>query len=432
MRSLGVMPGRHNGVTSPERRRTWGRSLAGGIVLLVSSCTAEIPLPAEPGASAGTPSPAQIAPSAPATRHHGAEAPIGRIETVAEGFESPTDMVQIGGRFLVAERAGTIRYIDIDTPVLDLSDSIGSIEGERGLLGIAVHPNYPTDRRLFVAYTSRANTTVVMSYQLTSDGVPETTSPQSVIEVAQSGIFHYGGHIAFGPDGYLYIGLGDGGAGNGDPLSDGQNSFTLLGAILRLDVSVLSGYRIPPDNPFVVGGGASEVWAYGLRNPWRFSFDRQTGNLWIGDVGETLREEINLAPAGHGGLNFGWARYEGTRCFRANDCSTEGLTMPVAEFDHGDGASAVVGGYVYRGTALPVLVGRYLYGDIYSGEVWAIDSEDPHEAARLAFACQCILSSFAEDRDGELYALGFDDGAIYKLVPREAGAPASRLPFADK
>ena len=379
--------------------------------------------PVEVAETVGTDSPTHLPTPSPTFGDRAALSPLGTLELVAGGFESPISMVDVGGgRFLVAERPGTIRYVDSDEPTLDLSEEIGQIEGEQGLLGIALHPEYPADPRLFVAYTSRANTTVVMAFEVSATGLPATTMPQTVIEIEHPGVVHYGGHIAFGPDGYLYIGLGDGGAGDGDPLAEGQNSYTLHGAILRVDVSVPDGYEVPRDNPFVGGGGAPEVWAYGLRNPWRFSFDRQVGNLWIGDVGEMQREEINLAPAGHGGLNFGWSRYEGTECFRPGDCDPDGLIMPVAEYDHGDGPSAVVGGYVYRGTAFPALVGRYLYGDIYSGEIWALDSEDPHASPELTFECGCIIASFAEDAAGELHVLALNDGAIYRLVPAATSA----------
>ena len=385
------------------------------IGLILSACVADGTVsPTPPTVSAGLPS---AQPTVGFTSTDDAPmVPIGELHVVAEGFQSPTSMIEVDGRLLVAERRGTIRYIDADVPLLDISNEIGEINGERGLLGLAVHPDFPVDPRLYVAYSSRTNHLVVMSYVIADNGLT-ATSPRDVLDVEHPGVVHYAGHIAFGPDGYLYIALGDGGAGDGDPYSEAQNSHTLLGTILRIDVSAPSGYEIPPDNPFIGGGGAPEVWAYGFRNPWRFSFDRYGGDLWIGDVGETEREEVSVAPAGHGGLNFGWSRYEGTHCFRPLDCDPEGLTMPVAEYDHGQGASAVVGGYVYRGAALPMLVGRYLFGDIYSGKIWSIQAADPHGSPELGLKCECVITSFAEDRSGELYVLAFDEGAIYRLVP---------------
>lgn len=410
-------------------RRAVTGALLSLVVLVMTACAVSVaPSPPEAGDRVranrlvGTPSPSTNA--SPTASSEAIPPTIGTFELVADGFRNPTSMIDAGGgRFLVAERSGRMRYVGADVLTLDLSERIGELQGDQGLFGMALHPLYPADPRLFVAYSSTGGATVLASYELPPNGMPITAAPETVIEVPYPDVLHYGGHMAFGPDGYLYLGLGDGGP-VGDPRGDGQNPHTLLGTILRLDVAAHSGYAIPEDNPFVGGSlGAPEVWLYGLRHPWRFSFDRETGDLWIGDVGEEHREEIDLAPAGRGGLNFGWSRYEGTQCFRPSDCDPAGLTMPVAEYQHAEGASGVVGGYVYRGAALGSLVGRYLYGDIFSGRIWALDSQDPDASTELIFECRCIVTSFAEDTAGELYVVAFDEGAIYRLAVPATGAP---------
>ena len=373
---------------------------------MASSCSVDSsPIP-RPSASVARPSA-----SPPAASEFGVS-----LERVAEGFDLPTAMVEVpGGRFLISELGGTIRYTDDAEVILDLSERIGEIEGEQGLLGIALHPDFPSDPRLFVSYTRADDASVVASYALPPDGSPIRGTASRVIVVPQPDVIHNGGHIAFGPDGYLYLALGDGGP-QGDPRADGQNTYTLLGKILRLDVSAAAGYEPPADNPFVAGGGAPEVWAYGFRNPWRFSFDRATGDLWIGDVGEAAWEEINVGPAGAGGLNFGWSRFQGSQCYREADCDPTGIRMPVAEYPH-SAPSGVVGGYVYRGSALGELAGQYVYGDLYGKGIWALDPVSPSEEPRLVIDWTDVLVSFAEDRDGEIYLLAFNEGAVYRFVP---------------
>jgi glucose/arabinose dehydrogenase len=227
--------------------------------------------------------------------------------------------------------------------------------------------------------------------------------------------------LAFGPDGYLYVGTGDGG-GAGDPQRNGQNRASLLGKILRLDVDRGRPYAIPPENPFVgMEGARPEVWAYGFRNPWRFSFDRSTGDLWIGDVGQNAWEEIDFQPArSRGGENYGWSIMEGNHCFRpSTNCDPSGLVLPVAEYDHSNRRCAVIGGYVYRGRSFPALVGAYVYGDECSGELWSLRRDnDGTWRSTAPLQSRLLLSSFGEDEAGELYALGFSDGTAYHLTAR--------------
>ena len=237
------------------------------------------------------------------------------------------------------------------------------------------------------------------------------------MEIGQPFSNHNGGHITFGPDGYLYVGLGDGGSG-GDPRGHGQNLRTLLGTILRIDVSTLDvtgSYAVPPDNPFVgVEGARPEIWAYGLRNPWRFSFDRETGELWAGDVGQNKLEEIDIITPGG---NYGWNIMEGSSCFRDNRCDRDEFVPPVAEYGR-DGGCSVTGGYVYRGSRLPALVGAYLYGDFCTGKIWALryDGSRVTENAQIADT-DLQISSFAEGPDGEVYILSFT-GQIARLTLR--------------
>ena len=248
-------------------------------------------------------------------------------------------------------------------------------------------------------------------------GKGETTSEQILLEIDQPFSNHNGGHIAFGPDGYLYIAVGDGGKAN-DPYNNGQNLSTLLGSILRIDVSRVdseNGYKVPPDNPFVNidGNAKTEIWAYGLRNPWRFSFDRDTGDLWAGDVGQNRFEEIDLIKIGG---NYGWKIMEGLSCFpRGKQCDSSGILSPVIEYGRADGCS-VTGGYVYRGKRLPSLFGAYIYGDFCTGNIWAFRYDGTSVTEHLKLVDSNLrISSFAEDRDGEIYIVSYTKG-IYRLV----------------
>jgi len=301
------------------------------------------------------------------------------------------------------------------TPFVDLANRI-SCCGERGLLGLAFHPDYADNGRFFVNYTNVDGDTEVV--ELARSGDPDVASPETVrtfFVVEQPFANHNGGMLAFGPDGYLYVGLGDGGAG-GDPQDNAQSLDTKLGKLLRMDVDA---YPEPP--PGNLAGGDPDLWAFGLRNPWRFSFDRATGDLYIADVGQNALEEINVAPAGQGGLNYGWRIMEGSQCFQPETgCDMDGLTLPVVEYGRDVGCS-VTGGYVYRGDALPGLEGRYLYGDFCSNRVFSFRWEagavrdDVELTTELDPDGQIQgLTSFGEDAAGELYVVS-RSGSVFRI-----------------
>jgi uncharacterized repeat protein (TIGR03806 family) len=308
---------------------------------------------------------------------------------------------------------------------IDISDRV-DYGGEKGLLGMAFHPNYTNNGFVYLSYTaSPASGLESRISRFSFDSASQTldpTSEQVILTVSQPFSNHNGGQIAFGPDGLLYIGLGDGGSG-GDPQGNGQNPATLLGAMLRIDVgNGLGTYAIPSDNPFASGGGAPEVYAYGLRNPWRWSFDRLTEKLWLGDVGQNEYEEVNIVTRGG---NYGWNLMEGNHCYPATaSCSSSGLLPPVAEYDHTQG-TAVTGGYVYRGSEMPFLYGQYLYGDFGSGMLWSLsaDGSGGYSVTQL-LATGLNISTFAEDQNGELYLLHLG-GTIHKIAPDSSSSTGS-------
>jgi glucose/arabinose dehydrogenase len=327
------------------------------------------------------------------------------------------------GRLFVVEQGGRIRVVEHDslraTPFLDLSAHI-SAGGERGLLSLAFHPNFAQNGQFYVYFTNPAGDIRIVRYRVSANpDLADGTSGDTVLKAFhETNSNHNGGLLLFGPDGKLYAGLGDGGAG-GDPPGNGQNLDTLLAKILRLDVDAASPYAIPADNPFVGDTNArGEIWLYGLRNPWRFSFDRTTGDLYIGDVGQDLWEEVDVLPAGgSGGENLGWKIMEGDHCFAPSNCRTTGLVLPVIEYGH-SGACAVTGGYVYRGTRVPALSGLYLYGDYCGGWVRSFryvggQATAPREWPSLSVGGG--LSSFGEDAHGELY-LTTVGGSLYRIV----------------
>jgi glucose/arabinose dehydrogenase len=348
------------------------------------------------------------------------------LELVVRGLERPTFLTAApdgSGRLFVLEKPGRIRIVTggqlLETPFLDIEDLVTDSGNEQGLLGLAFHPDYPDDPRFFVAYTaagSGANT--LAAYTVSSDtDRADPTSGTVLIAIPDSRSNHNGGMVAFGPDGYLYLSTGDGG-GAGDPDRAGQDLATLQGKLLRIDVDRGNPYAIPPDNPFVATAGARpEIWAYGLRNPWRFSFDRETGDLWIADVGQNAWEEINVQPADSpGGENYGWSVMEGDHCFRpSSGCDTSGKVLPIYEYDH-DGGCSVTGGYVYRGADIPALRGLYVFTDYCSGVFIALQrSGETALAVPLGIELGTV-SSFGEDENGELYAVSDGGGAIYRLV----------------
>ncbi|MEO8468611.1 MAG: PQQ-dependent sugar dehydrogenase [Chloroflexota bacterium] len=327
------------------------------------------------------------------------------------------------GRLFVAEQGGVVYSVKNGavngTKFLDISGQVSG-GGEQGLLGLAFHPNFPADNRVFVDYTDGGGDTVVASF-VVDPGTPDLVDPTSevvILSVAQPYSNHNGGAIAFGRDGYLYIGLGDGGSA-GDPGNRAQDLNSLLGKILRIDIDHAGGglnYAIPGSNPFAgASGKRGEIWAYGLRNPFRFSFDRTKGDLWIGDLGQNKWEEVDVARAGVGGLNFGWRIMEGHHCYSpATGCTTKGLTLPVVEYGHGSGC-AVIGGNVYRGSGQPLLKGGYIFTDECTGLVWAVDSAKSGQQALVQVAAASSgIAGFGEDEAGELYAADLG-GQIYKI-----------------
>jgi glucose/arabinose dehydrogenase len=332
-------------------------------------------------------------------------------------------------RLFVVEQAGVIKIVEgneVTGTFLDIRTPVTS-GGERGLLGLAFHPNYPADGRFFLNYSAAnlSGATVIAEYRVSSDpAVADASSEVRLLEISQPRSNHNGGMIAFGADGYLYIGMGDSGGG-GDPDNDAQNPSTLLGSMLRIDVSTAGEYAIPTDNPFVAGGGAPEVWAYGLRNPWRFSFDRQTGDLYIGDVGQNAVEEISFLPAGApGGTDFGWRICEGSS---GPNCGGQGRTAPISEYGHmaagcqafGTTAS-VTGGYVYRGSCLTSFQGHYFFGDWCHDMVWHFPADAPtNSPPELSLSGLNGLASFGEDAAGELYLVSRNNGRLYRLAAAE-------------
>lgn len=333
--------------------------------------------------------------------------------TAAPGDARSLYVVTQSGRVLVVQGNRVRRTF------LDVSGQI-SAGGERGLLGLAFHPDYATNRRLYVDYTNPDGDTRVVEYTATPDGSrADPTSARVVLGQKQPFPNHNGGMLAFGPDRKLYIGLGDGGSA-GDPLRSGQDLGSLLGKILRIDVDGARPYAVPDDNPFVGTSGArGEVWHYGLRNPWRFSFDRATGDMWIGDVGQNAVEEIDRAPAGTGGLNFGWNAFEGTRRYSGTLRPGSRATRPVTQYTHATGIS-VTGGYVYRGRAIPALRGRYVFADYGSRRVWSIRAgAHPgglREETRRLGVRPAYITSFGEGPTGELYVIG--SGGLYRFASR--------------
>ena len=368
-------------------------------------------MPAIPGGTPGSSAPAPSGGAAPLDLEHLAVSlePFAHVDGGPLGIAAPDDGT---GRLFVVAQAGRIWVVAADgtvqpDPMVDLSGRIRS-GGEQGLLGLALHPGFPDDPRAFVNYTNKDGDSVIASLTLDPSD-PDRLDPGSkrpILFVDQPYANHNGGDLLFGPDGYLYAFFGDGGAG-GDPNNNGQNRNALLGKILRLDIDHPkgdNGYSSPADNPFAAGNGRDEIWLMGLRNPWRNSFDRATGDLWIGDVGQGAWEEVDVARAGVGGLNLGWNRMEGNHCYPpGSDCRTAGLTPPVTEYGR-DLGSTVVGGYVYRGTAYPALAGAYLFADYGSGRVFAIDptTDEFREPVEVGGGGNGI-SSFGEDSAGELY-----------------------------
>jgi uncharacterized protein (TIGR03437 family) len=366
---------------------------------------------------------------------YGADPPAIRLHRVATGFDMPLDIrfpPDRSGRMFVVEQRGRIRIVKngvlADGPFLDWRSKV-SCCGERGLLGLAFSPSFAKNGTFYINYTDTQGNTVVSRMRLA--GNPDEADPnseQAILRVTQPYANHNGGNLVFGPDGYLYIGLGDGGSA-GDPQNNAQRPDALLGKLLRINVEssqVESGqatYSIPADNPFI--GNSSyrpEIWATGLRNPWRYSFDRETKDLWIADVGQNRAEEVDFQPASSkGGENYGWRRTEGLECYPpGSTCDRAGITMPILEYGRTLGQS-VTGGFVYRGSRYPALRGFYLYGDFGTGNLWAVQRQGSTWDNRLILATGRQISTFGEDEAGELY-LADHRGDIYLIA---AGPPVT-------
>jgi glucose/arabinose dehydrogenase len=348
---------------------------------------------------------------------------------VVSGFSSPVDLQPSDdgtGRLFVVEQAGTIRILQsgvvLATPFLDIRTRV-NFSGEMGLLGVAFHPGFAQSQRFYVNYVRLVGTgqvqSVIAEYQVSSADANQAdpATERILLTVNQPFTNHKGGQVAFGPDKFLYIGLGDGGSG-GDPLGNGQNLQTLLGKMLRIDVDHTTGllpYAIPADNPFVAGGGLPEIWAYGLRNPFRFSFDTASGKLFVGDVGQNLYEEIDILQKGG---NYGWNVMEGLHCYSpATGCDMTGLVLPISEYSHSEGI-AVIGGYVYHGPAIPALAGSYVFGDFGAGKIWRLTQDNSGAWQRvLLLSGGPNMSSFGRDSAGELYLVDYGGGAVLKVTP---------------
>jgi glucose/arabinose dehydrogenase len=342
------------------------------------------------------------------------------LELIASGFSSPLELKHAGDdRLFVVERGGQIKILNADgtvnpTPFLNIS-SITTSGGERGLLGLAFHPEYTNNGHFYVYYINLSGNTQVSRFTVSSN--PDVANPNSELQMLsfnQPFSNHNGGHIAFGPDGMLYIGSGDGGSG-GDPQNNSQNLTNLLGKLLRLDVDAAAPY-IPADNPFIGNPNArDEIWAYGLRNPWKFSFDSETDDLWIADVGQNAWEEINREASSDAGLNYGWRCYEGNAPFNTTGCPPQSeLTFPISVYANAGSRCSVTGGYVYRGEEYPAIQGMYFFADLCSNEIGTVN-----QAGDLTFHGTfgtSSITSFGVDVDNNLYVVAFGGGgSVYKV-----------------
>ena len=348
-----------------------------------------------------------------------------RLEQVADGFDRPTAIATDGSaKLFVTEQAGTIRVIEAGKasvePFLDLTDQV-RVGIELGLLGLAFHPEFAETGRLYVTYSDPDRTTVLSEWTVLDDGIVDVESERVLLTIAQDANFHKGGGLAFGPDGLLYMGVGDDEREIRFPTPQLD---TLFGSVILVDVDGRTGglpYGIPPDNPYASGGGRPELFDIGLRNPWRLSFDPETGDLWIADVGLTLREEVNRHPAGEPpGINFGWSTMEGSQC-RLGPCAPEGLTRPVAEYlssGAGRGDCAIIGGYVY-GLPAPDIGGHYLFADHCSGRIWTVDAQTL--TAKRLMDTELWISTFGVDDAGQVYLADYRGGGIYRISDETPG-----------
>jgi glucose/arabinose dehydrogenase len=420
--------------------------ILGAGVMLLSACAAPVTPPARTQAATSTPAPvvaatatprpaptekptAAATPTVPPPTPAAAAQPIGQFEIalspiVPGGLVRPAYVTHAGDdRLFIVEQPGRIRMLRngqlLAQPFFDIADKVTTDGNEQGLLSVAFHPAFQQNGQFFVNYTRRGDgATVIERYTLaaTDPDRADVRSGQVILVIAQPEANHNGGLIKFGPDGHLYIGMGDGG-GAGDrhgSIGNGQDPQSLLGKLLRIDVTNQATYAIPATNPF-----NTEIWASGVRNPWRFSFDRATGDLYLADVGQNAYEEVHFQPASSaGGENYGWRIMEGTHCFDPRQgCDQSGLVQPIAEYSHAEGGCSITGGYVYRGQQFPAMQGAYFFGDYCSGIIWSLqrDGDQWQMTKRLESGVQ--ISSFGEDVNGELYVVDHG-GAIYQLVAR--------------
>jgi glucose/arabinose dehydrogenase len=354
----------------------------------------------------------------------GYKTPKIELAQVVTGLSKPTAITAMPDatdkRLFIVEQDGTIRIVNADktlapTAFLDIKSKVKS-EGEMGLLGLAFHPQVAQNHYFFVNYVDNNQNTIIARYTIsTATGLADKASEKTLLKIKQPYSNHNGGQLAFGPDGYLYIGMGDGGSA-GDPENRAQNKNELLGKILRIDVNN-DNYAVPADNPFVKEGGKPEIWALGLRNPWRFSFDRKTGDLYIADVGQGNYEEIDLQKAtSKGGENYGWRCYEGSHEFKTDGClDANNYTLPILDYDHSDSRCSVTGGYVYRGGQYPALLGKYFFGDYCGGQLYYIEQKSGSWTATKTTTSYKI-STFGEDSNGELYLADHVGGAVYQIT----------------
>ncbi|MCG8346691.1 MAG: PQQ-dependent sugar dehydrogenase [Chloroflexales bacterium] len=410
-----------------------------GLALVLSSCAtndAQPPIPAintpvdantAPPASTSNMPPASAAPYTGGTAGQSALADLRlELEPIANGFERPLYITSAGDnseRLFVVEQQGVIQIVQngqrLAQPFLDIRDLVGSRGNEQGLLSVAFHPDYQRNGQFFVNYTNRDGNTIIARYQVSDNpDSADLSSAQIILTINQPASNHNGGLLKFGPDGYFYVGMGDGGRA-GDPWNNAQNRAVLLGKLLRIDVSQVAPYSAPADNPFVGQAEARpEIWAYGLRNPWRFSFDRATGDLYIADVGQNVYEEVHFQPAGsQGGENYGWNIMEGNECYPSdNACDRSGLELPIAAYSHREGGCSITGGYVYRGNVFPQMAGLYFYADYCSGYLWGLQHTNGAWQSELLLRTNAQVSSFGEDDAGELYLTDLGSGTVYRLV----------------
>jgi glucose/arabinose dehydrogenase len=405
------------------------------LLLLVGCSATPTQSPGAPSGSAAVGSAAATGTVAPGSSQPGSTNPpldtgpdALTLDPFAAGLDSPISLTNAGDgsrRLYANEQAGRIRIIEPDgtlrpQPFLDIGSRVLS-GGERGLLGLAFHPDFEQNHRFFVDYTARDDGhTVVAEYSAADDGLSADPATEKILlTVDQPYANHNGGQLAFGPDGYLYIGLGDGGSG-GDPHGNGQNTQALLGKVLRIDVGATPtgdrAYAIPDGNPFAESGGAAEVWAFGLRNPWRFSFDRENGDLYIGDVGQGSWEEIDRQPSDSpGGENYGWNVMEGRHCYGNDSCDQTPFVKPIAEYAHDEGCS-VTGGFVYRGSGQPDLVGVYVFADYCSGIIFTLQVDEGTTTPKEVAHTDLGITSFGESEDGEIYAVDQRGGGVYHVA----------------